>query len=70
MTLAENEIKIKGESFYMEILWSKIYKIVEKKSWFLIYQNNLSAILIPKKNLSPEQIKQIQEILASVKTIK
>lgn len=69
MDLTEDEIKIRGESFYMEILWSKIYKIVEKKNWFLIYQNNLSAILIPKKELSPAQIKQIQEILGSVKTI-
>jgi len=69
MDLAQDKIKIRGESFYMEILWSKIYKIVEKKNWFLIYQNNLSAILIPKKNLSPEQIKQIQEILGSVKTV-
>lgn len=70
MELAEEEIKIRGESFYMVILWSKIYKIVEKKKWFLIYQNNLSAILIPKKELSPEQIEQVQEILGSVKTIK
>lgn len=70
MELAEDKIKIRGESFYMEILWPKIYKIVEKKKWFLIYQNNLSAILIPKKGLPPEQIKKIQEILGSVKTIK
>jgi hypothetical protein len=54
----------------MEILWTKIYKLAEKKNWFLIYQNNLSAILIPKKDLSTHQIKQIQEILGSVKTIK
>ena len=67
--LTQDKIKIRGESFYMEILWSKIYKVVEKKNWFLIYQNNLSAILIPKKELSPAQIKQIQEILGSVKTI-
>lgn len=70
MDLTEDKIKIRGESFYMEILWPKIYKIVEKKNWFLVYQNNLSAILIPKKKLSVEQIKQIQEILGSVKTIK
>lgn len=68
--LTGEEIKIRGESFYMEILWPKIYKIVEKEKWFLIYQNNLSAILIPKKELSPEQIRQIQEILRSVKPIK
>lgn len=70
MDLTKYEIKIRGESFYMEILWSKIYKIVEKENWFLIYQNNLSAILIPKRDLSPEQIKQIQEILGSVRTVK
>lgn len=68
--LSDDKIKIKGESFYMEILWTKIYKLAEKKNWFLIYQNNLSAILIPKKDLSSHQIKQIQEILGSVKTIK
>ena len=68
--LSDDKIKIKGESFYMEILWTKIYKLAEKKNWFLIYQNNLSAILIPKKDLSTHQIKQIQEILGSVKTIK
>jgi len=70
MHLAEDQIQIRGESFYMEILWTKIYKVVEKNSWFLIYQNNLSAILIPKKDLSSKQIKQIQEILGSIKTIK
>ncbi|MFL9835806.1 YcxB family protein [Chryseobacterium terrae] len=70
MELADEEIKIRGESFYMEILWSKIYKVVEKKKWFLIYQNNLSAILIPKKELSTDQIKEIQEILGSIKTVK
>ena len=68
--LSDDKIKIKGESFYMEILWTKIYKLAEKKNWFLIYQNNLSAILIPKKDLTSHQIKQIQEILGSVTTIK
>ena len=66
MELTQEMIKIRGESFYMEILWSKIYKITEKKNWFLIYQNNLSAILIPKKDLTSEQIRQIQKILGSV----
>lgn len=70
MDLTDDQIKIRGESFYMEILWTKIYKVDEKKNWFLIYQNNLSAILIPKKELSSDQIKQVQEILGSVKTIK
>lgn len=68
--LTYEQIKIRGESFYMEILWTKIYKVVEKKNWFLIYQNNLSAILIPKEKLSSQEIKQIQKILGSVKTIK
>ena len=35
MELTANEIKITGESFYMEILWSKIYKTIERENWFL-----------------------------------
>lgn len=50
--LSPEDIKINGESYYMEIKWEKLFKIVEKQNWFLLYQNNLSAIIIPKKDMS------------------
>jgi hypothetical protein len=65
--LASDDIKIRGESFYMEILWHKIFKIVETDNWFLIYQNNLSAIIIPKKNLPQTEIDDLRKNLKEKK---
>lgn len=54
--LSKEDIKINGESYYMEIKWDKLFRIVEKQNWFLLYQNNLSAIIIPKKDMSENDI--------------
>ncbi|HEU0137583.1 MAG TPA: YcxB family protein [Flavobacterium sp.] len=67
--LTENKVMIRGESFYMEILWSKIHKVVEMKKWFLIYQNNLSAIIIPKKQLKQSEEDEIRIILKGLKEV-
>lgn len=58
MVITQAEMKIEGESFYLEVKWKKMFKIVEKRNWFLCYQNNLSAIIIPKKELSENDKKQ------------
>ncbi|MEP7263904.1 MAG: YcxB family protein [Bacteroidota bacterium] len=62
----DQEIKITGDSFYMELNWSKIYKVVELKKWFLIYQNNLSAILVPVKSFDEEQLSSFKKMLLSI----
>ena len=67
MEMNETEIKITGDSFYMEVLWEKLYKIIEEKNWFLFYQNNLSAIIIPKKDLDNNEIEILRNILKNVK---
>lgn len=66
MELTDDRMKIKGESFYMEILWNKVFKIDEKEHWFLIYQNNLSAILIPKKSFNADQTAHFKHILRNI----
>jgi hypothetical protein len=63
MDILPQEIKVQGESFYMEVRWEKMFKIIEKPKWFLIYQNSLSAIIIPKKDLQAVEINEIREIL-------
>ena len=63
MEILQKEIRITGESFYMEVKWEKMFKIVEKPNWFLIYQNEFSAIIIPKKNISPDEIGRFRDIL-------
>lgn len=64
--LTRNEIKILGESFYTEIKWKKIFKIDEKTNWFLIYQNNLSAIIIPKKDFRKPQLEEFKQIVKAI----
>jgi hypothetical protein len=69
MELTQKEIKITGESFYMEILWDRMFKIVEEPNWFLIYQNNLSAIIIPKKDMQNGEINSFRKMLQGVKNV-
>ena len=62
-------IKIHGNSFYMEVKWEKMFKIIEKPSWFLIYQNSLSAIIIAKKDLGNEEILELRKILHAIENV-
>ncbi len=66
MEIMEKEIKIVGESFYLVVKWHRNFKIVETSKWFLIYQNKLSAIIIPKKDLLEIDIEAFREILKNV----
>lgn len=67
--LLPEEIKIQGESFFMVVTWQKMFKIVEKPDWFLIYHNSLSAIIIPKVDLRTDEINYFKEILKEVKNV-
>ena len=67
--LANEMIKINGESYYMEIEWEKLFKIVEKPNWFLMYQNNLSAIIIPKKDMDEKDIVNFRKLLSGLKVV-
>ena len=67
--LANEMIKINGESHYMEIEWEKLFKIVEKPNWFLMYQNNLSAIIIPKKDMDEKDIVNFRRLLSGLKVV-
>lgn len=67
--ITPKDFKINGESYYMEVKWEKLFKIVEKRNWFLLYQNSLSAILIPKKEMSPKDISSFMQILKGIKDV-
>ena len=67
--LSQNEIKVQGESFDTKIKWMKIFKIDEEQNWFLIYQNNLSAIIIPKKEFSSTQLEEFRAILTAIPNV-
>lgn len=43
--------------------WSVFIKILETRHDFRLYVNKVSAQIIPKHNLNPEQLKQLRQIL-------
>ena len=67
--LLPEEIRIQGESFFMVVTWQKMFKIVEKPKWFLIYHNSLSGIIIPKVDLRDNEINYFKDILRKVKNV-
>lgn len=69
MEVTNTELKIKGESFYLELIWNKVFKIVENSQCFLIYQNNLSAIIILKKDLNISETKEIKDLFNSLSNV-
>jgi hypothetical protein len=51
----EDTISIKGESFNSMLTWNKVYKTRETKNAFLVYESNLSALIIPKRFFKNEE---------------
>ena len=64
-----SRVKIKGKSFYTEVDWEKTFKIIELKNWFIIYESNLTAVIIPKKSLSKIQEEEFRKIVMSIKKV-
>lgn len=69
MELFAKEIKIHGNLFYMEVRWEKMFKIIEKRKWFIIYQNSLSAIIIAKKDMDEAEITEFRKILGGIEKV-
>lgn len=66
----DEKMKVSGESFSFELELSKTHQIIELKNWFLIYQNKISANLIPKRSLSESEIKEMRKIFSQLKGVK
>ena len=64
------ELKVKGETFNSNMGWSKTNRIEEKNDWFLIYQSQQTANMIPKKDLSEAQIIELRNFFKGLKNVK
>jgi len=56
-----------GETFDAEVGWESVYKIKEKRDWFLIYQNAQVMNMVPKKFFSKDQITELRNIIKNNK---
>ena len=53
----------KGETFESDFAWSTVYKIKEKKEWFLIYQSKTVMNMIPKKHFSVNDVSELRNLI-------
>jgi hypothetical protein len=57
-----NILRLTAESFYAEKNLNKAHKILELKSWFLVYEDKVVANLLPKKDMTANQVTSVREI--------
>ncbi|BDB53781.1 hypothetical protein GENT5_00860 [Flavobacterium ammoniigenes] len=55
-----------GDSFNMKYFWKDIFKILEKKEWFLIYIDKKCAKVIRKADLNDNQYNELKELFDSL----
>lgn len=58
----EEKIQITGQSFDTVLSWSSIYKLEVTNNWLLIWQNPQMAMLLPKRDVRPEQIEGLKRM--------
>lgn len=55
-----------GETFNIKYFWKDIFKIEEKKDWFLIYVTKDMAKVIRKADLKNNQYNELKELFSSL----
>lgn len=65
-SINDKQIQIKGKSLNTTLLWEKLHKVTESKNAFYIWLNKKNAQIIPKRDLSNEEI----EVIRIIKKIK
>lgn len=59
----KDTISVSGESFHSKLSWDKLYEIKVTKTWFLIWQTRQIANVIPRRDISDNQIELIKELV-------
>lgn len=64
--LNEEYFQEKGETFEVKHFWNNIYKVIEKKEFFLIYTHKNKANYIKKSDLKDNQYNDIKGLFNSL----
>lgn len=60
--ISEESIHIKGGPFNTIFQWDKLYNMTESKNSFFIWLSKTSAQIIPKREMTQNEIKRVQNI--------
>lgn len=61
----DNTIKTTATSYQSNFDWNQIYKITENDKAIFIYMSKQTANLLPKRDLTSEQLAEIKQIIRS-----
>ncbi|WP_158534896.1 YcxB family protein [Mucilaginibacter hurinus] len=65
-TFDTRQVEIKGETFVSFLPWDKVKKVVELNNWILIYQDNRTLNVIPKIDLTTNDLNNLRNIIKSI----
>lgn len=60
--ISEDSIHIKGGPFNTIFQWDKLHDMTESKKCFFIWLNKNSVQIIPKRDMSPDEIESVKAI--------
>ena len=63
LILNEGDLEFNGPTYSSQLKWQHFLRFVEDEKVFLLYQSTQAAQIIPKRELSPEQISELREAL-------
>ncbi|MEO8732748.1 MAG: YcxB family protein, partial [Flavobacteriales bacterium] len=66
MEFIPEHIRLRGETYFTELTWANVHKVVELPNWFMLHHNSLTAILVPKRSLRPGQEEELERLLRSI----
>ncbi len=61
--ISHESVNISGESFDSVLKWSSLWKVLETRQWFLLYQSRDIFTPIPKDAMTNEQVDEIRTII-------
>lgn len=61
LILNESGLDLSGPTFSSQLKWENFIRFVEDEKVFLLYQSGQVAQIVPKRQLSPEEITELRE---------
>ncbi|HSZ72123.1 MAG TPA: YcxB family protein [Cytophagaceae bacterium] len=66
----EEYLEMIGDTFRVQLTWSKIYRVSESNSWVLIWQNPHTADIVPKRDFTKGTLAAFKNILTLHPSVK
>lgn len=63
VTIDGEKVQVTGHTFSSEFKWEGVMEVVETSKQFLLYNSKVSAVILPKRAFSPEQMSAFRTLV-------